>query len=256
VNTRRKRKQILYGSVYASLLIIPLVVYAAMHRPVASCTDNELNQGETEIDCGGPCAACPFKDLREIETVWENFFPSGKERVVVGAKIKNPNIHISVQSFTYEFLLTGPSGPKGSLSGTSRILPGQTKYIVDGPIFARSEDIRSVTLSIRDIVWVKEDAMTAVGLISKSVQVKSIDNDTAVEVTGTIHNPGAMAIPRVRVGVIIPDFIGLPVLASHTTLNDLAPNDGRFFRLVIPADAGTIRNLNLSGVMVEPDPTF
>lgn len=241
---------------YASLLVIPLVVYAVAHRPVASCTDNTLNQGETEIDCGGPCAACPFKDLREIETVWENFFPSGKERVVVGAKIKNPNIHIGAQSFTYEFLLTGPSGSQGPLSGTSRILPGQTKYIVDGPIFARPEEIKSAKLSIRDIVWVKEDEMTAVQLVPKSVQVKSIDNDTAVEVTGTVHNPGAIALARVRVGVIISDFIGLPVLASHTTLNDLASNDNRFFRLVIPADAGTIRNLSLSGVMVEPDAIF
>ncbi len=26
--------------------------------PVATCTDGIQNQGETGIDCGGPCAAC------------------------------------------------------------------------------------------------------------------------------------------------------------------------------------------------------
>ena len=26
---------------------------------VATCTDKQQNQGETDVDCGGPCAACP-----------------------------------------------------------------------------------------------------------------------------------------------------------------------------------------------------
>ncbi|MBK7389722.1 MAG: hypothetical protein IPI23_11835 [Bacteroidetes bacterium] len=31
--------------------------------PTATCSDGIQNQGETGIDCGGPCAACPTATL-------------------------------------------------------------------------------------------------------------------------------------------------------------------------------------------------
>ena len=29
---------------------------------VATCSDDQQNQGETDVDCGGPCTACPTCD--------------------------------------------------------------------------------------------------------------------------------------------------------------------------------------------------
>lgn len=247
MNIRRRKKQFIYGLVYLSLVVVPVLVYAIATRPGPSCVDKKKNQGETEIDCGGPCAKCALKDVQDIEVIWKNFFPDGNDQVVAGAKIRNPNPHIGVSSFAYDITLLGPFGSTiGSVSGNAQLFPGQTKYIIDGPFLVSVKGVTDVRLSIRDIQWVREEEMPSkIQLSLKSIQIKPIEGGAAVEVSGLVSNSTALALSRVGVRVVIPDRIGVPLLASKTVLQDVASNEERFFRIVIPGETATIRNLDL-----------
>lgn len=66
--------------------------------PEGSCQDGIQNQGETGIDCGGPCAACMTKkdsviaDYRDYYLGSELTDPAGLERwmVVMPERLRNP----------------------------------------------------------------------------------------------------------------------------------------------------------------------
>jgi len=44
--------------------------------PVATCSDGILNQGETQIDCGGPCPACPSITCKVDGADWTSDYTS------------------------------------------------------------------------------------------------------------------------------------------------------------------------------------
>lgn len=61
------------------LLLLPLLFFAcnkvdvAISDPVPSCFDGLQNQGEIEIDCGGPCPSCPARMTATINGIpWES----------------------------------------------------------------------------------------------------------------------------------------------------------------------------------------
>jgi hypothetical protein len=53
-----------YGNRWQLLIINNSPVVAPPIVPVPSCSDGILNQGETGVDCGGPCSACSSPALR------------------------------------------------------------------------------------------------------------------------------------------------------------------------------------------------
>ena len=60
-------KQFIYGVLYLGILSgLSYGVYAFVVRQ-PNCTDGRQNQGESGIDCGGPCTSCELRQLKPIE---------------------------------------------------------------------------------------------------------------------------------------------------------------------------------------------
>lgn len=64
------------------LLLLPLLLFAcnkvdvAISDPVPSCFDGLQNQGEIEVDCGGPCPSCSARMTATINGIpWESQGP-------------------------------------------------------------------------------------------------------------------------------------------------------------------------------------
>ena len=86
-------KQFIYGLVYVIVFVAlvygtyVLFIYA---RP-ASCFDGRQNQGEREIDCGGPCEPCGLKLVQDIATSTPQILEIDKNRVSIISEIRNFN---------------------------------------------------------------------------------------------------------------------------------------------------------------------
>src|SRR4030042_4522578 len=121
-----------------TIILVYLVVFGLIgtgsyfiFRTAPTCTDKIQNQGETGIDCGGPCAKCeeipPAENLQVVEKA---VVSAGEDKYDVLAKVSNPNSQLRAAKFDYAFELHDGAGKIILRSdGSSFVLPGQTKYI-------------------------------------------------------------------------------------------------------------------------------
>ena len=87
---KRFGKQILYLISYLTVIfLIFLSIYLIWFKPTPACNDNSQNQGETGVDCGGPCEPCEIKTLSLVEVSFVKYFPAG-EKTILLAEIKIP----------------------------------------------------------------------------------------------------------------------------------------------------------------------
>ncbi len=151
--TNRVFKQIIIASIF--FLILFGIVFLIYHfsQPEPSCFDNIQNQEEEEVDCGGPCIPCELMHIKDIEVlladkilVQDNFYD-------LVAQIKNPNQNYGSGDFAYNFeLYDSKNNLLGKYSGSTFILPNQTKYLINSKINI-SGKIAQVKFSFGKIDW-------------------------------------------------------------------------------------------------------
>jgi hypothetical protein len=85
------RRQLSFVLVFLLMLILAFVLFIALNRRVPTCTDNIANQGEVDVDCGGPCLkVCPV-EASDIIVLWSRVFKVKDGKYDVAAYIENPN---------------------------------------------------------------------------------------------------------------------------------------------------------------------
>lgn len=134
-----------------SMLFLSLVyfVYIAFkQKPVASCSDGILNQGEEDIDCGGPCPPCELKNLQPIKIYPAIVVNYEKTSDLVGF-IENPNKNLALEDLKYYFEIYDLR--KNLIDKTevrSTILPPSTKLVLTFIDYPRVKDIGYVNLAL------------------------------------------------------------------------------------------------------------
>jgi len=99
----RLRKQIIYGSIIGFLFLLTIFLIYFQLRPqvLPSCFDGKKNQGEEEIDCGGPCPPCELKSAQPLKTRAQ-FLTYEKTIDLIGI-IENPNPNLALKKLRYYF---------------------------------------------------------------------------------------------------------------------------------------------------------
>ena len=104
----RLKKQIIYGILMLTVFISGIfIIYLFFKKqPAASCYDGILNQGEEDVDCGGPCPPCEIKYLKPIIIYPANFitYPNSSFLDLVGF-VENQNENLGLEKLKYYFEL-------------------------------------------------------------------------------------------------------------------------------------------------------
>jgi len=149
----RPIKQFIIALVFISILSGFGVLIYYLTRPAPSCFDGIQNQEEEEIDCGGPCISCEYKTLQEVKALWTEALPTQDNFYDLIAQIKNPNQNYGCGNIPYQFELYDTSNNLvGQVSGTTFILPNQTKYLIQMRVES-SSPVNKVNLSFGKVEW-------------------------------------------------------------------------------------------------------
>jgi len=244
----RLLKQFLYGSIY--LLIFGFVAYNIYFAviPEPSCFDNRRNQNEEEVDCGGQCASCEIRRLKPIEVLPTLIFPADGNRSLALLELRNPNAAWGAENFQYVFKVFDAQGKElSNISGQSFIYSGDSKHLVevnlplDSKMAARSEVV------ISDLSWKRRDEFPRPKITIKTLTTKT--ERRQILISSNIANEELFGYPEVQIIGVGVDKTGRRIAASKTVLQEIKPNEERFFQLTFPALADL--DLKLTKIFVE-----
>lgn len=127
------KKQLTYLSVLA-LFVAGALFFAWLSATKPTCFDNKQNQGEENIDCGGPCEAC-LGEIRNLIVVWSKEFKLEGGEYEAAALVKNPNLFLGAPSLKYRFKIYGDNNILIAVrEGETFINPGEQYVIFESGI--------------------------------------------------------------------------------------------------------------------------
>jgi hypothetical protein len=234
----RRVKQVLYGFFYLAVLGgIGTGVYFLFLKPGPSCFDGIQNQGEQGVDCGGPCARqCASVNTQPIIPLGAvNVFSPlpGSESVLV--KLENANASSGASLFDYVITLYGANGSTtvANIQGSSFIYPDEVKYIVvpNEPV---ATTVVGGAIAVSNVQWVTASRMGQAPAFSFANVTYVPGQNGFVTVSGNITNNSVSSYATVILDAVFEDAFGMPVGASQTQINSLAPGATQPFSISYP----------------------
>lgn len=225
-------KQFIYGAGFLAFwaLIITLVYFVWL-KPTPTCSDNIQNQGETGVDCGGPCEPCELKNLVPLGSTWVKYFPAGSETAIV-TQINNTNIKWGADSFTYSIDIFGASSTRiQTITGTSFIYSGEIKYIFE---LAKidSKKISGVEISLSNPNWKNEADFPRPDASTRGLKTEAGSN--GIIVSGFIQNNNAYDLSKVNIIGFLENSKGIQIGVSKTQLENILSFTEKEFKINFP----------------------
>jgi len=174
---RRAFKQIIIALVFFLILCgVGFLIYYYV-QPEPSCFDNIQNQEEKEVDCGGPCIPCELMHIKDIEVLWTEKILAQENLYDLVAQIKNPNQNYGSGDLSYKFeFYDSSSNLLGECSGSSFILPNQTKYLIHSKVNS-SGQITQIKFSLSKVEWEKLEDYQPPKLVIQQKEYRLLEDD-------------------------------------------------------------------------------
>lgn len=247
---RRTFKQAVYGALFLTVLFVLFISLFIDFYPKTTCFDGIQNQGEENIDCGGPCVSCELKGL-EIVVEPIKFFPIGDYRVNLAARIKNPSVNYAAR-LNYAIHIFNRFGLRVDVAeGTTFILPAETKYLLAPAISVTYRDISDIDFIIRKIDWQAGENLQVPEIAIENV--KTTVDERHIEVVGQVYHRSAGVIRRLLVAALFLNDRGDLIHFSTTRLDNIASFSSRNFEIILPLQYFEEKNINprLTEVIVQ-----
>lgn len=224
--------------------------------PAPNCSDGKRNQGETGVDCGGPCPACAETyDPEPFSVVEAALVPGGNpDEYDVVARVYNPNDELGAEELSYEFRFKDRGGVVvGSVFGKGFILPQETKTFMEIGNVVSGHPV-SVEAVFSGSEWKRfsgfqeKPPMSAVNVAYRELSSGPFFS----EAVGTLINDSDYDFESVLVRIILRDASGKPVAFNQTEINTFLSKENRDFVFRWPkAFPGAVARVD-----VEPDVEF
>ncbi len=220
--SRRKTTYILIFFIIV-IVIIAAIAFFFFYKP-ASCFDGIQNEGETGIDCGGPCAMlcrANYANPTVLWTQWSKVTSSGTYNLLAYAE--NPNIGVGATNVPYEFKIYDTNNillddEKGTAS-----IPANNNFVVFVPginIFDKIPARIDFAFS-NAIIWQKiPDLEQGINLVSSTLT----NEDTAPKLFATLQNTTVSTINNIQSVAIIYDQNNNAIAFSKTVTDSIGPN--------------------------------
>jgi hypothetical protein len=226
---RRVVKRMVIILVYITIASAIGTAFYFLFRAKPNCTDGKKNQGEENIDCGGPCPKCEILPQIENLVVSEkNIIQAGASKYDALVKIQNPNSLFGAANFEYSFDFFDENGQLiGKKEGASFALPAETKYIFAFNTTEEKEPQR-LDFRIKTVKWQKflEYEEPDIPVFQKEFDLISSGSGFA-ELKAKIRNRSNYNFKRITTRAVLRDLQGKPVAVNETNNNDVTTNEER-----------------------------
>lgn len=239
----RAVKQILFGIIFIIVFgLLGFWIYK-IAQPTPTCFDKVKNQGEEGVDCGKVCGNVCLESLEPIKVLSSNLFKirdtNGKTDYDALFRVSNPNIQFGSGNIEYSLNILSVNGdlisPILSKTGSFYILPGQTKYVYEPLLEAKTSSGGNIiaTLEITKVDWQK-----LVGIFSRDIKLMTkskqylVDNKPGIysQVNGIITNASDFDLDRVDVAVVLFKN-NVAIGANRIDIRTLVSGSDRFFEV-------------------------
>lgn len=195
--------------------------------PAPSCTDNRRNHGETDVDCGGPCASCELKNPRPLSIFWARFGRASGDAYDLAALVENVNQTLSSDLVQYEFTLLDAYGIIGQKRGTAYVYPGERLYIIE-PNVKTTREAERVAFTVRRVAWQsKETGQPQLVVERRDHRTEVEGTDTHSVIEAQILNAGPQRYRRMDVHFLVFDDAGNLLGANRVVAEHIGPQERR-----------------------------
>ncbi len=242
----RLAKQIFYGAGYLTVLFLfVFAVYLIWFKPAPTCFDARKNQGETGVDCGGPCLPCEIKTLIPLEISWQKNLPADNQ-TIIAAEIKNPNLDWGADFFTYSINIYNNNGELiKTVKRNSFIYAAEIKYLLE-PLEISPKEIGRTEISFADFNWKSANEFK-----KPLIQTREIKNEETA-ISGYLTNNNAFKLSKIRVFGFLYNQYGIISAASKTELENIDAFEEQFFKINFPKNVSSLNiDFNKTKIYVE-----
>lgn len=238
----RTLKQVVYGLLY--LVIVGGILYlpTTFLKPAPSCKDGILNQGEEQVDCGGPCESCEIRTLAPV-SVLPKILPNPLDanKTILFTELRNSNVAYGASDFVYEISFLNSSGEVlSTYAEHSLIYPGERTYRTELQIDLPFDSVSRVEGRSKDFVWKSLETMTRPRTQERDLQAYFEEDRGRLLITGIIKNDNPFDIRRAVMHALVSDNSGRVVGVSKTIVQDLTPLEDRSFEIFMPLPEGVL----------------
>ena len=189
-------KQLIYGAFYLVIIFgLGYGIYASVLQGPASCFDNRENQGEEEVDCGGPCPSCELKRLKPIQVSPVAIFDIGNGQLSALVELRNPNVSYGANRFSYKLSFYNAAGSEvSSVVKDSFIYPGEIKYIVEAGLNINPREVSRAEARLTNFSWKSIQEFSLPKAQTRAIKVEIKQGETKAVVSGIDVNKNYFSI--------------------------------------------------------------
>jgi hypothetical protein len=228
VHRNMKRLIIIFAYLAIFFLLGAFFYYTFRAKP--TCSDKIQNQGETGVDCGGPCGKCDvLPKIEDIQTIEKAIVPGEPGKYDALVKIENPNSQFGAANVSYSFnLLDGDGKIISKNEGTTFVLPAETKYILAFNIPSEQKPA-SLDFKISSFEWSKftEYSEPNILVYAKEFNLMSGGSPGFAELKAKTRNQSGYDFRQISAVAVIRDGSGQAVAINQTSFNDVRVNEER-----------------------------
>ena len=220
---RRLLILLIVGSAVAALLAIVLI--AAFYK-APSCVDGVQNQGESGIDCGGPCPYLCTAEEQPPTVLFTQALSNGSGRTDIIASVENKNIDAAARNVPYRIMLYGPDQSfLKEITGTLDLPPGATVPVyVPGALYGGNVASAFLDIASSSPKWF---ALASDPRIVPAVGNTNVSGTaSAPRIEAVLTNPGVTMLTDVLAIVLVRGTNGNVIAASQTIVPAI-PAQGR-----------------------------
>jgi hypothetical protein len=232
-------KRLIIGLVYLTILFLVCWFFYSIFRTKPTCVDGIKNQNEEDVDCGGVCInKCQKIKVQEL-TVGET---GVVESSIAGEYdfygiVANPNNVYGSKSFTYQIKFKDEEGMLlAEKQGTSFILPGDKKYIIENNI-KLDRLPAGIDFFLTNSDWVELDDLYEkpdLKIVNKSYN--EINSGIGFsEAKGLLQNRSPFDFAMIKIKVILFDASGKIVALNGTEMRTVKSGEDRDYRAFWPS---------------------
>jgi hypothetical protein len=227
--------------IFCLVMIIPAYITVketVLHVDLGKYRRNEL------------AATAAFQNPQAPQISAMTITQSGAGIYSVAAQITNPNLTLSLDNVSYNFLLfNAQSQQVGSSQAILYLLPGETKYLIL-PKFQTAETIAGAQIQFpQNLPWQKRLDIPSITLSASTPTTQNQQSPSAFVVQGTVYNNSPYQLNEVDIAFILKDATGKIVAASSRAEFTFGPFERRAYVQLWP----NVYSTNIATVDVYPE---
>ncbi|HVW71901.1 MAG TPA: hypothetical protein VHB93_01990 [Candidatus Paceibacterota bacterium] len=201
--------------------IVAVTLIATLYK-APSCTDNSQNQGETGVDCGGPCSHLCTPSEVSAQVLFVRALAQQSGRTDVIAYIANKNADAAAKNVPFTATLYASDGTLiATKQGTVDLPPASTVPVFIPGLYSGFQQAAHAFLTIDDasVYWYRYTDVRPV--LSTSDVVLTPGN--APRATATVANPTPYPLLNLPVVITVFDASNNAIAASRTVVDEVPP---------------------------------